>query len=171
MRMSKAIFHKALRRIAAVVVGLLALAIGAISVHAHLHAQLGWLAALTALPLGYGLTGLCLLVIRRLAPEWLLGKTAVPADIGESTGDDEDIPTAEEIAAIFNRYSDQPDVLENYSVLYWARRLGVRAHPNPQVPECILLAPELHRVWLNGWNQALRNSRFDYDEWVAAGCP
>lgn len=81
------------------------------------------------------------------------------------------LDTPEGVVQFWHLHLGDPEQDLESMVCSCARLVGYRAYPEPVVPALILDVPQLHRAWASGWNQALRNSRFDYDKWVEQGCP
>lgn len=86
--------------------------------------------------------------------------------------DDElDLDTPKGVLQFWHLHLDDPGQDLEGMVCSCARRVGYLAHPSTGIPEGIQRVPQLRRAWAGGWNQALRNSRFNYDKWVEQGCP
>ncbi|QUG93159.1 hypothetical protein GR140_30840 (plasmid) [Pseudomonas putida] len=84
---------------------------------------------------------------------------------------DLDLDSAEGVLGFWQHHLAYPEQHLEELVCSSARLIGYRAYPEATIPEQIMTVPQLKRAWISGWNQALRNNRFDFDKWVNHGCP
>lgn len=70
-----------------------------------------------------------------------------------------DLDTPEGVVEFWGLHLRHPEQDLEADVRTAARMLGLRAYPDPTVPDAIMAIPQLHQSWVRGWSRAMLNAR------------